>query len=244
MKKEKRDTIFGIFMIILSVLVYCWSIQYERNTDKILKQMDTLETKVERIDENVKYNDYRLTYEVPDMLVVPEKPKDYWEGQKFQINWYIEETKEEVSVNIEDIISYIKDKEKFRESPYRDGCLVNVKPCPKNKIRYSNGYGTQAKSKTEKITKVEADKRLRNHITKTILPALKNVKFETKEQMFASIDFSYNIGHNAFKRNIVKNNKVDCAKMTEYTIFNGKENNGLKQRRFENFIQCVTISEK
>ena len=241
MTKEKRDTIFGIFMIIVAVLVYGWSIQYERNTDKILKQMDTLENKVERIDENVKYNDYRITYEIPDMLVVPEKPKDYWEGQNFQINWYIEETKTEVKVDMEDVVSYIKDKEKFRETPYRDGCLVNIKPCPKDKIRYSNGYGTQAKSKTEKITKAEAEKRLRNHITKTILPALKNVNFTNKEQLFASIDFSYNIGHNAFKNKIVKNNKVDCAKMTEYTVFNGKENEGLKQIRFENFIQCVTI---
>ena len=241
MIKEKKDTIFGIFMIIVAIFVYIWSIQYERNTIKMSQQLDALETKVERIDENVKYNDYRITYEIPDMLAVPEKSKDYWEGQEFQINWYIEETKEEVKVNIEDIVSYIKDKEKFRESPYRDGCLVNVKPCPKNKIRYSNGYGTRAKSKLEKISKSEADKRLRNHINKTILPALKNVKFESKEQMFASIDFSYNIGHNAFKRNIVKNNKVDCAKMTEYVVFNGKENEGLKQRRFENFIQCVTI---
>ena len=243
MTKEKRDTIFGIFMIIVAVLVYGWSIQYERNTDKILKQMDTLENKVERIDENVKYNDYRITYEIPDMLVVPEEPIDYWEGKEFKVNWYIEETKEtkEVKVNIEDVVSYIKDKEKFREVPYKDGCLVNIKPCPKDKIRYSNGYGTQAKSKTEKITVKEADSRLRKHIAKTILPAIKDVKFTNKEQMFASIDFSYNIGHNAFKRNIVKNNKVDCAKMTEYVVFNGKENNGLKQRRFENFIQCVSI---
>lgn len=244
MIKEKRDTIFGIFMIIVAVFVYIWSIQYERNTIRMSQQLDNLETKVERIDENVQYNDYRLTYEVPDMLVVPEKPKDYWEGQEFKINWYIEETKEEITVNMEDVISYIKDKEKFRESPYKDGCLVNIKPCPKDKIRYSNGYGTQAKSKTEKITKVEADKRLRNHITKTIMPALKNVKFETKDQLFASIDFSYNIGHNAFKRKIVKNNKVDCAKMTEYTVFNGKENEGLKRRCFDNFIQCVAITEK
>lgn len=243
MTKEKKDTIFGIFMIIVAVLVYGWSIQYERNTDKILKQMDTLETKVERIDENVKYNDYRITYEIPDMLVVPEKPIDYWEDKEFKINWYIEETKEtkELKVNIEDVISYIKDKEKFRETPYKDGCLINIKPCPKDKIRYSNGYGTQAKSKTEKITMKEADARLRKHITKTILPALQNVNFTSKEQMYASIDFSYNIGHNAFKRNIVKNNKVDCAKMTNYVVFNGKENSGLKQRRFENFIQCVTI---
>ena len=241
MIKEKRDTIFGIFMIIVAVFVYIWSIQYEHNTNKILQQMDTLETRVDNINENVKYNDYRITYEIPDMLVVPEKPKDYWEGQSFQINWYIEETKTEVKVDMEDVVSYIKDKEKFRETPYRDGCLVNIKLCPKDKIRYSNGYGTQAKSKTEKITKTEAEKRLRNHITKTILPALKNVNFTNKEQLFASIDFSYNIGHNAFKNKIVKNNKVDCAKMTEYTVFNGKENEGLKQRRFENFIQCVTI---
>lgn len=82
MTKEKKDTIFGIFMIIVAILVYGWSIQYERNTDRMMQQIDKLETKVERIDENVKYNDYRITYEIPDMLVVPENSIDYWEDME------------------------------------------------------------------------------------------------------------------------------------------------------------------
>lgn len=242
---KNNSLLFGWIVLVLSVFVYIWSIQYEHNTYKIVNQISNLESKVDRIEENVKYNDYRITYkseeEVPDTLEVPSKPKDYWKGKKFQINWYIEEN---VDDNLEEVVKYIKNKEKFREKPYKDGCLVKAKKCPKNKIRYSNGYGTLAKSWNEKITIDEADKRLREHITKTIYPSLRNVKFESTKQLQASIDFAYNIGHNAFKNNIVSNNKVNCAKMTEYTVFDGKENEGLKRRRFDNFIQCVAIEEK
>ena len=108
--------------------------------------------------------------------------------------------------------------------------------------RYSNGYGTLAKSKNEVITKIEAEKRLISHIKKTIYPKLEGVKFKSMQQLHASIDFAYNVGHNAFANNIVTESKeVDCVKMTEYINFNGKENNGLKKRRFENFIQCVSM---
>lgn len=227
------------FIIILMIsLCYMWIFHYEKQTIKLEQQINNIETKLNTINENVKYNDYRITYPEYEYLTVPDKPIDYWKE-------YNKPTKNiSYHANMKVIEDYIKSKEGFHTTPYRDGCLIKAKTCPKSKYRYSNGYGTVAKSKHEKITKVEAEKRLRNHISKTIMPALKNVEFETKDQLLASIDFSYNIGHNAFKRKIVKNNKVDCAKMTEYTVFNGKENEGLKRRRFDNFIQCIAIEEK
>ena len=224
------------FIIILMItLGYIWILHYEKQTIKLEQQVNSIETKLNTINENVKYNDYRITYPEYEYLIVPEKPIDYWKESNKPTK------KISYQANMKAIEDYIKSKEGFHTTPYRDGCLIKAKTCPKSQYRYSNGYGTQAKSKTEKITKAEAEKRLRNHITKTIMPALKNVEFETKDQLLASIDFSYNIGHNAFKRKIVKNNKVDCAKMTEYIVFNGKENEGLKRRRFDNFIQCIAI---
>ena len=224
------------FIIILMItLGYIWMLHYEKQTIKLEQQVNSIETKLNIINENVKYNDYRITYPEYEYLIVPDKPIDYWKESNKPTK------KISYQANMKAIEDYIKSKEGFHATPYRDGCLIKAKTCPKSQYRYSNGYGTLAKSKHEKITKDEAEKRLRNHISKTIMPALKNVEFETKEQLIASIDFSYNIGHNTFKRNIVKNNKVDCAKMTEYIVFNGKENEGLKRRRFDNFIQCIAI---
>lgn len=150
-----------------------------------------------------------------------------------------------IHIQLNDIVEYIKEKEKFKSKAYRDGCLVKVqkgKECPTSKVRYSVGYGTLAKSRTETITQIEAERRLTAHIKQTIYPKLVGVKFKSVAQMHASIDFAYNAGQNAFANNVVTSNKeVDCVKMTEYIVFEGKENEGLRRRRFENFVQCLTI---
>ena len=147
-----------------------------------------------------------------------------------------------IGADLNTVVEYIKEKEKFNAKAYRDGCLVKAKRCPRGKERYSVGYGTLAKSRTEVVTKAEAERRLTVHIKQTIYPKLQGVRFKSVSQMHASIDFAYNAGHNAFANNIVTSTKeVDCVKMTEYVNFNGRENEGLKRRRFENFIQCVTV---
>lgn len=250
MNKFKEYTSY-ILIFLSIILFYIWMINYERNTNKILQEMDETYTE--------------------DILVVPEKSIDYWQDKGLEINWYTKGQKNEKNIksnvntnsnlrnnknnnisnkidsydiSVDIITTYIKEKEGFNSRAYRDGCLVKAKKCPTNKIRYSNGYGTLAKSKNEVITKKEAEIRLRKHIENTIYPKMKDVKFKTEQQIYASIDFAYNIGHNAFRNNIVDSNmEVDCARMTKYTVFNGKNNEGLQKRRFENFIQCVSINE-
>lgn len=243
-----------ILILVFLSLVMIWGYNYEKETIRMQKQFDAelieMQKDLKNIKSNVQYNDYRITYEIPDYLVVPEKPINYWtdeeikEFRKSLNNQVQTEVKVNVIENIDitTITDYIKSKEGFHSKPYRDGCLVKAKVCPKDKYRYSNGYGTLAKSRNEAITKIEAEKRLISHIKTTIYPKLKGVKFKSMQQLHASIDFAYNVGHNAFANNIVTTSKeVDCVKMTEYINFNGKENSGLKKRRFENFIQCVSM---
>lgn len=133
---------------------------------------------------------------------------------------------------IDHIAIYIKKKEGFRSKAYYDN------------TQYSNGYGTKAKSKTECITQKEANIRLYKHIRKVIIPALDGVKFKSIEQVYSAIDFSYNLGHNRFKRDIVNpDGTIACHKMMSYNKMRDKSgkliyNEGLAQRRFENFLEC------
>ena len=244
-----------ILILVFLGLVIVWGYFYEKETIRMQKQFDAelieMQKDLKNIKSNVQYNDYRITYEIPDYLVVPEKPINYWTDEEIKefrkslksINNNVKEIKSYIeNIDITTITDYIKSKEGFHSKPYRDGCLVKAKVCPKSQYRYSNGYGTLARSQNEVITKIEAEKRLISHIKTTIYPKLKGVKFRSMQQLHASIDFAYNVGHNAFANNIVTTSKeVDCVKMTEYINFNGKENSGLKKRRFENFIQCVSI---
>ena len=134
---------------------------------------------------------------------------------------------------IDDIAAYIKKKEGFSATAYKDHS------------QYSIGYGTAAKSKTEKITIEEANIRLYQHIKTIIIPSLTGVNFQSIEQVYAAIDFSYNLGHNSFKKNIVKKNGyIDCTKMMAYNKVRNSEgklvyNEQLAQRRFENFLDCA-----
>lgn len=133
---------------------------------------------------------------------------------------------------IDEIAIYIKKKEGFSSHAYKDH------------KQYSIGYGTKAKSKTEVITQKEANVRLYKHIKKVILPSLNGVKFQSIEQVHAAIDFSYNVGHNRFKRDVVtKDGVIDCSKMMAYNKIRDKNGNlvyneGLAQRRLENFLSC------
>lgn len=235
-----KNFIIYFLMIVFAAFFLIWERNYEKNTLAINNRIDKIETKLDTVYEYAKFNDYRITYPQEDeYLIVPEKPIDYWKDEDFKIK---SETFYKGNINV--IVDYIKEKEGFHSKAYRDGCLIKAKKCPPSKYRYSIGYGTLAKSKNEKITKQEAEKRLIIHIKQTIWPKMKNVKFESLAQYYASVDFAYNVGHNAFANNIVQDDGyVDCAKMTEYVYFNGKENKGLKSRRFENFLQCVTYEE-
>ena len=134
---------------------------------------------------------------------------------------------------IDEIAIYIKKKEGFREHAYKDN------------TQYSIGYGTKATSPDETITMKEANSRLYKHIKTEILPSMSGVTFQSIEQVFAAIDFSYNLGHNRFRKNIVrKDGAIDCTKMMAYNKVRDKNGNlvyneGLAQRRLENFLACT-----
>lgn len=134
---------------------------------------------------------------------------------------------------IDEIAEYIKKKEGFSPTAYKDH------------TQYSIGYGTAAKSSTEKITVKEATIRLYQHIETVIIPSLEGVNFQSIEQVYSAIDFSYNLGHNSFKQNIVKKNGyIDCTKMMAYNKVRNSDgklvyNEQLAQRRFENFLACT-----
>lgn len=134
---------------------------------------------------------------------------------------------------IDKIAIYIKKKEGFSAHAYKDH------------TQYSNGYGTRALSSNEVITVKEANARLYKHIKTVIIPSFDGVTFQSEEQVYSAIDFSYNIGHNKFKQKIVrKNGAIDCSKMMAYNKVRDKNGNlvyneGLAQRRFENFLACA-----
>lgn len=143
-----------------------------------------------------------------------------------------------INVNSQEIIDkiavYIKKKEGFSAKAYKDN------------TQYSIGYGTRARSKTEVITVKEANIRLYKHIKQVIIPSFNDVTFQSIEQVYSAIDFSYNLGHNRFKQDIVRENGViDCSKMMAYNKTRDKNGNlvyneGLAQRRFENFLACAS----
>lgn len=138
---------------------------------------------------------------------------------------------------IDEIAEYIKKKEGFRAHAYKDN------------TQYSIGYGTKATSSTEVITVKEANIRLYKHIKTVIIPAFDGVSFQSIEQVHSAIDFSYNLGHNRFRQKIVnEDGTIDCAKMMAYNKMRDKNGNlvyneGLAQRRMENFIACSAFAE-
>ena len=183
----------AFIVILIMIGFYAFIVHYEHDTIKLENRLDKIESKMEVINENVKFNDYRITYPENEYLKVPDKPINYWKESNKPTK------KISYQANMKAIEDYIKSKEGFHATPYRDGCLIKAKTCPKSKYRYSNGYGTVAKTKYEKISKDEAEKRLKDHIQKTIWPKIKNVKFASIHQFYASIDFAYNIGHDKLR---------------------------------------------
>lgn len=230
----KRDNFIIWFLIIFAICFFTWESWYMKNTLKSVPNVTIVKT--EKVDilvvpdkEKVQHviNAYYKEHPITKKKVIPvqKKPKPQ---AKSSINIYDPKI-------IDDIAIYIKKKESFRSRAYKDY------------KQYSIGYGTKAKHKKEVITQKEANIRLYRHIKKVILPAIKDVKFVSVDQLHAAIDISYNIGHNGFKRNIVKDNGViDCTKMMKYTKVTNKNgklvyNEGLAKRRFENFLGCASM---
>lgn len=207
------------------------------NDVKIKNELKTLNTKITPIE--VVEPEYLIPADKAEVEAVIEKyyktsinqqPAVKIQPKKVKVK-HIDIKSPEV---IDEIAVYIKQKEGFRATAYKDN------------TQYSNGYGTRAKSKTEKITMQEANIRLYAHIKKVILPSLDGVSFQSIEQVYAAIDFSYNLGHNRFRQKIVREDGViDCSKMMAYNKIRDSKGNliyneGLAQRRLENFLACAS----
>ena len=248
-----KDIFISITIIMLFIFGFILIHNIEKQ-NKIMNNILTLENykPVETIEqkEEIIYEKKIIYTENPqDVLIIPSKSEvskvisKYYE--KYSDKKIIKKVKKInhniYKANIDTVVEHIQKTENFKSHAYRDGCLVKAKKCPENKKRYSIGYGTLAKSKHEKITKEEANKRLHEHIKKVIYPKIKNVKFTSKYQMYSAIDFAYNVGQNALVSNIINdNNEIECHKMTQYVYFQNKYNDGLAKRRYENLIMCLS----
>lgn len=128
------------------------------------------------------------------------------------------------------LIDFIKRKEGFRETAYKD------------EKQYSIGYGTKARDEKEgPITKQEAEKRLIEELTrskKTVTEYnYKNQRNWNSSQIEALSSFIYNLGPGALDQ-VTANNKRSNDEIAEYMLkyinAGGKPNEGLiKRRRME-----------
>lgn len=144
---------------------------------------------------------------------------------------------EDVDINdstiIDTIANYIKKQEGFSPTAYKDH------------TQYTIGYGTATTDPDEVIDEEEAEKRLYAHIRSTIIPAFEHVNFQSIDQLYSAIDFSYNLGHNCFLQKIVRpDGYLDCKKMLAYNKMRDSDGNlvyseWLAKRRFENYLDCA-----
>ena len=229
-----------ILILILVTYIAGWLFYNDYKLGKETKELEQIVYSTEKSTE--KPAEY---LQVPDKSKIDEVIGKYYEEfpvttRKIPKTPYTAKITTSTNINLKDIkvidqiAVYIKVKEGFRAKAYKDN------------TQYSIGYGTRARYKTEVITVKEANIRLYKHIRKVIVPAFKDVKFNSIEQVYSAIDFSYNLGHNRFKREVVDSKgNIDCSKMMAYNKVRDKHGNlvyneGLAKRRFENFLACTS----
>jgi len=109
--------------------------------------------------------------------------------------------------------------------------------------RYSIGYGTKAKSPDEVITREEAERRLREHVERYVLPGIKNLIGQESwnqlsyNQKSALVSFAYNVGVGGATPvlKLVKEGRIEDAaqRMMRHVRAGGKVLQGLVNRRKE-----------
>lgn len=132
-----------------------------------------------------------------------------------------------------EVLNSLVDIEGFRAKAYRDGCLVSVPKgakCPRGKERYSNGYGTLAKSKNESITKQEALVRKSQHLEKNCYKFIPD-SVHTKSDYVLLSEICYNAGLTTMKSVMNIDGSVNYDKYQNVIYSNGKVNAGLEARR-------------
>jgi GH24 family phage-related lysozyme (muramidase)/uncharacterized Zn-binding protein involved in type VI secretion len=128
----------------------------------------------------------------------------------------------------DDLLSFIKSKERFTPTAYWD-----VK-------QYTNGYGTKANSSTETITREVAEDRLGTDATKrrrfVVAYAKNNGYTWNNNQINALTSFVFNLGTGKLSQltdNASRTNDVIAEKIKLYVYADGVVENGLVTRRNE-----------
>ena len=127
-----------------------------------------------------------------------------------------------------DLIDYIKAKEGFHATPYWD---YN---------QYTNGYGTEARSSTERITREEAERRLGADVQRrrdyVVRWAERNGRNWSEDQINALTSFVYNGGTGWLAQVTANGSRTDeviVDKIKLYDKAGGERLTGLTQRRAE-----------
>lgn len=128
----------------------------------------------------------------------------------------------------EQLVAFIKKKEGFSANAYKDH------------KQYSIGYGTKANRPDEVITEAEADKRLREHLSKSLKDVVnfgKKYNYDwNQNQIDALTSFVYNLGPGALNQLTAggkRSNEEIMKKIPEYNKASGQVNNALVKRRNE-----------
>lgn len=138
----------------------------------------------------------------------------------------------------EKLLEFIKDRESFSAKAYKDG------------DHYSIGYGTKASGPDEVISKKVAEQRLLQDIDtreKFVRNFAKAKGYDWNDsQVYSLVDFHYNTGQKNFLAltdNGKRSDEEIAAKMPEYNQVDGKFNQGIQNRRFQNQLAFTTPTE-
>jgi GH24 family phage-related lysozyme (muramidase) len=136
------------------------------------------------------------------------------------------------------LLEFIRDRESFSAKAYKDG------------DKYSIGYGTQASSPTEVISKKEAEQRLVKEVDyheKIVRKFAKDNGYDWNESQVNSLtDFHYNTKVKNWEELTGKGKRTNdeiAQKMLEYNTVDGKHNQGIQNRRWQNHLAFTTPTE-
>lgn len=136
------------------------------------------------------------------------------------------------------LLEFIRDREKFSAKAYYD---ID---------HYSIGYGTQASGPDEVISKKEAEQRLLKEVDyheKIVRKFAKDKGYDWNESQVNSLtDFHYNTKVKNWEELTGKGTRTNdeiAKKLLEYNEVEGKHNQGIQNRRWQNHLAFTTPAE-
>ena len=143
--------------------------------------------------------------------------------------------KEGEALTKDKLIEFIKDREGFSKKAYKDG------------DHYSIGFGTKASGPSDTITYAKAEEVLLKDLNtreKFVRNFAKAKDYNWSDsQVYSLVDFHYNTGQKNFLALTGKGTRSDeeiAAKIPEYNLVDGKFNQGIQDRRFQNQLAFAT----